>query len=72
MQLPVVIHAGIDDGFRNGTCTPDRTLHMLEQVYGIPYRSNPILSAHGGANRMHEEVLKDSVESPSILISALF
>ncbi|MFR1502188.1 MAG: amidohydrolase family protein [Ruminococcus sp.] len=60
LPLPVVIHAGIDDGFPETVhCTPDRTLHMLEQVYGdtVPEQPNIVL-AHGGANRMHEEVLE--------------
>ena len=66
MQLPVVIHAGIDDGFPETVhCTPDRTLHMLEQVYGdtVPEQPNIVL-AHGGANRMHEEVLEKLCGKP--------
>ncbi len=66
LQLPVVIHAGVDDGFPETVhCTPDRTLHMLEQVYGdtVPEQPNIVL-AHGGANRMHEEVLEKLCGKP--------
>lgn len=66
LQLPVVIHAGIDDGFPETVhCTLDRILHMLEQVYGdtMPEQPNIVL-AHGGANRMHEEVLEKLCGKP--------
>jgi predicted TIM-barrel fold metal-dependent hydrolase len=59
LDLPVVIHAGLDEGLPDPIhCTPERTLHMLELVYGntTPEKIHIIL-AHGGANRMHEQVL---------------
>lgn len=59
LNLPVVVHAGVDDGFPETVhCTPDHILHMLEQVYGNTTPEKPlIVLAHGGANRMHEQVV---------------
>lgn len=59
LNLPVVIHSGVDDGFPETVhCTPKRILHMLEQIYGDTRPKKPlIVLAHGGANRMYEQVL---------------
>lgn len=58
LNLLVLFHAGFDGGFPEKThCTPNGVLRMLQAVYGetIPEQKHIIL-AHGGANRMFDEV----------------
>lgn len=60
LDLIVVIHAGFDEGFPETVhCTPERALNMIKQVYNDkkPDKYHIVL-AHGGGNRMFDEVEK--------------
>ncbi len=54
LDLIVVTHAGVDDGYRDQPvrCTPDRVRNALKRVGGVK-----LVLAHMGGNRMADEVL---------------
>lgn len=53
LDLIVVTHAGVDDGYRDQPvrCTPDRVRDALSQVSGVK-----LVLAHMGGNRLADEV----------------
>ena len=58
LDMMITIHAGLDNGFPELThCTPDRTAHMLNLVYGSREPERPgIILAHMGGRMHYEEV----------------
>lgn len=56
--LYVTLHAGLDAAFPDLThCTPERTAHMLDMVYGTSEPDEPrIILAHMGGRRYYDDV----------------
>jgi len=58
--LLVTLHAGLDNAFPELThCTPDRSAHMLDLVYGTDEPKEPrIIFAHMGGRKFYDGVVK--------------
>ncbi len=59
-DLMIVTHSGVDDGFPDTVhCPPERAARFLDAVYGgkQPDRAR-IVFAHGGGNRMFDDVIR--------------
>ncbi len=58
--LAVITHSGVDDGCEGEVkCTPDRILHVLDDIYKGSTPDEPrLILAHGGGFRMYAEVME--------------